>query len=83
MEGTYPLKIYVTDRWNRLFSMDAMAGLTVQNRPPEIALSVQNRSISPNNDGVMDRVLFIPEILKAITLKGWKVEITDGDGRIQ
>ncbi|MBW2601103.1 MAG: hypothetical protein JRD47_04130 [Deltaproteobacteria bacterium] len=82
MEGTYPLKIYVTDRWNRLFSMDAMAGLTVQNRPPEIALSVQNRSISPNNDGVRDRVLFIPEILKAITLKGWKVEITDGDGRI-
>ncbi|MBW2196190.1 MAG: hypothetical protein JRF37_11835 [Deltaproteobacteria bacterium] len=27
-------------------------------------------------------LLFIPEILKAITLKGWKVEITDGDGRI-
>ncbi len=82
MEGAYPLKIYVTDRWNRLFSMGAMASLTVQNRAPEIALSVRNRSISPNNDGVMDQVLFIPEILKAIALKGWKVEITDGDGRI-
>ena len=82
VEGIYPLKIYVTDRWNRLFGVDAMASLTVHNSPPEIAVLFRQRLISPNNDGVNDKVLFFPEVLKANILQAWEVEITNGDGEV-
>ena len=83
VEGTYPLKIYVTDRWNRLFSVDAMASLTVHNTAPEIAVLFRQRLISPNNDGINDTVVCFPEVLKANTLlHGWDVEITNGDGKV-
>jgi TolB-like protein len=82
VEGAYPLRIYITDRWNRLFNVDAMAGLSVQNTPPEIALSLRQRLISPNNDGINDYVLCIPEVLKAMTLQSWTVEISNGAGQI-
>jgi TolB-like protein len=82
VEGIYPLKIYVTDRWNRLFSVDAMASLMVQNTPPEVALSFRQRVISPNNDGINDYVLCIPEVLRAMALQTWTVEIVDRAGVI-
>ncbi len=82
IEGTYTLRIYVTDRWNRLSSVDAMASLTVQNSPPEITLFPRKRLLSPNRDGINDFVLFVPELLKAITLKRWTVEISNEDGQI-
>jgi hypothetical protein len=82
VEGVYPLKIYVTDRWNRLFRVDAMASLMVQNTPPEVALSFRQRVISPNNDGINDYVLCIPEVLKAMALQAWTVEIVDRAGVI-
>ncbi|MBE9580662.1 MAG: hypothetical protein IMF18_03480, partial [Proteobacteria bacterium] len=69
VEGVYPLRIYISDRWNRMFNVDAMASIRVHNRAPEITLSPRRRLISPNNDGINDYVLFIPEILKAITLR--------------
>ncbi len=82
VQGVYPLRIYLTDRWNRLFSVEDMASLTVHNSPPEIALSLRQRLISPNNDGINDYVLFIPEVLKSISLDSWKVEITNEAGQI-
>lgn len=82
VEGVYPLRIYISDRWNRMFNVDAMASVTVHNSPPEITLSPRRRLISPNNDGINDYVLFIPEILKAITLRSWKIEISNEDGRV-
>jgi hypothetical protein len=42
----------------------------------------QKRLISPNNDGINDYIQFFPELLKAITLESWHVEITDKDGNI-
>jgi hypothetical protein len=62
--------------------MGAMANLTVHNSPPKITLSPRQRLISPNNDGINDYVLFVPEVLKAISLKSWNVEIANGDGQI-
>jgi len=82
IEGVYSLKIYVSDRWNRLFSVNSAANLTVHNSPPEVTLLFQKRLISPNNDGINDYIQFFPELLKAITLKSWRVEITDKDGNI-
>lgn len=82
LEGVYPLRIYISDRWNRMFNVDAMASVSVHNRAPEITLSPRQRLISPNNDGINDHVLFIPEVLKAITLRSWKVEISNEDGRV-
>ncbi|RLC24915.1 MAG: hypothetical protein DRH21_04750 [Deltaproteobacteria bacterium] len=82
IDGVYSLKIYVSDRWNRLFSVNSAANLTVQNSSPEITLLFQKRLISPNNDGINDYIQFFPELLKAITLESWEVEITDKDGKV-
>ena len=82
IDGVYSLKIYVSDRWNRLFSVNSAANLTVQNSSPEITLLFQKRLISPNNDGINDYVQFFPELLEAITLESWEVEITDKDGNV-
>ncbi|MBW2569543.1 MAG: gliding motility-associated C-terminal domain-containing protein [Deltaproteobacteria bacterium] len=82
IDGVYPLKIYVSDSQNRLFNVDSMASLTVYNIPPQVALSFQKRLVSPNNDGINDYIQFFPELLKAVTLKSWRVEITDKAGNI-
>ncbi len=82
VEGVYPLMIYISDRWNRIFNVDSITSVTVHNSPPEITLFPRRRLISPNNDGINDYVLFIPEILKAITLRSWKIEISNEDGRV-
>lgn len=82
IDGVYPLKIYVSDQRNRLFSIDSAASLTVHNFPPQLTLFFQKRLISPNNDSINDYIQFFPELLKAITLKSWQVEITDEAGDI-
>jgi TolB-like protein len=82
VEGVYPLRIYLTDRWNRLFKVDAVASVTVHNTPPEVALSFPQRLLSPNNDGINDYIRFFAEPLKAIHLDSWRVEITDTGGNI-
>lgn len=82
IEGTYPLKVYITDRWNRLVGLDAVASLTVHNRPPKILLSARQKRISPNNDGVSEFILFVPEVLEAIALESWAVEIIDEQGQV-
>ena len=82
MEGAYSLRVYVTDRWNRLFGMDEMASLVVRNRVPEISLSVRNRRISPNNDDIRDSALLVPEVLKTIRLKEWRIEVVNTNGKI-
>lgn len=82
IEGIYPLKLYVTNRWNKLFTIDAVATLEIHNDAPEIALFCQERLISPNNDGVNEYVRFFPKVLKAAALESWRFEIKDKDGNI-
>jgi TolB-like protein len=82
IEGVYPLKLYVTNRWNKLFTIDAVATLEVHNVAPDIALFCQERLISPNNDGVNDYIQFFPKILKAAALESWRFEIKDKDGNL-
>jgi hypothetical protein len=82
IEGVYPLKLYVTNQWNKLISLEGMASLTVSNTPPEVKLLCRRTYISPNNDGVNDHVVFFPELLKSSDLEGWEFEITDKDGII-
>ena len=82
IDGVYLLKIYVLDQLNRLFSVDSAASLTVHNSWPEITLSFPQRLVSPNNDGINDYIQFFPELLKAVTLESWQVEITDKAGNI-
>jgi TolB-like protein len=82
IEGSYPLKVFITDRWNRLFSMEAVAVLTVHNTPPRITLSPRQSFISPNRDGVSESVLFVPDVLEALALQSWKVEIADEEGQV-
>jgi len=82
IEGVYSLRVYATDQGNRLFRMDDLAQLRVDNTPPEVSVSFGQRLISPNNDGIMDNILFFPELLKADVLEGWRVEIADVAGTI-
>ena len=82
VERTYTLTIYVTDEENRLFRTEGAASLTVHNSPPQLVILFRNRLMSPNGDGVKDDIVFMPEVLKAIPLKGWEVEIIDVEGRV-
>ncbi|MBW1740405.1 MAG: hypothetical protein JRJ42_04620 [Deltaproteobacteria bacterium] len=82
IEGVYPLRIYMTDQSNRLFSMDGVAQLIVDNTPPEVTLSSGQKVISPNKDGIKDSILFFPELLNADTLESWRVEIRDESGTV-
>ncbi|MDA3834236.1 MAG: hypothetical protein PF495_12665, partial [Spirochaetales bacterium] len=82
IEGAYPLKLYVTNQWNRLFTIDAVATLEVHNVAPDVAFFCQDRLISPNNDGINDHIRFFPKILKAVALESWRFEIKDKDGHI-
>lgn len=82
IEGVYPLKLYVTDRWNKLITINAAASLVVRNTAPHVTIFCPNKLISPNNDGINDYIRFFPKILKATTLESWRVEIKDEDGNI-
>lgn len=82
IEGIYPLKLYVTDRWNKLVTIDAAASLVVRNTAPHITIFCPDKLISPNNDGINDYIRFFPKILKVTTLESWRVEIKDEDGNI-
>jgi len=82
VERTYTLTLYVTDEENRLFRTEGAASLTVHNSPPQLIILFRNRLMSPDGDGVNDDIVFMPEVLKAIPLKGWEVEIIDAEGRV-
>jgi len=82
VERTYALTIYVTDEENRLFKTEGAAALTVHNSPPQLVIAFRNRLMSPNDDGVNDNIVFMAEVLKAIPLKGWEVEVIDVEGRV-
>lgn len=82
LEGIYSLKIYVTDKNSRIYRVDNLASLIVDNSPPEVELQLRNGFISPNNDGVNDYALLIPMVDKAFALQGWRVEVTNNDGTV-
>ncbi len=82
VEGVYELKVYVTDESNRLFSISALSSLSVQNKPPDVVLSVRQSMMSPNNDSINDYVLFFAELLKAISLDSWRIEIINEEGKV-
>ena len=82
IEGPYYLTVYVMDQGNRLFRVDSLAQLRVDNTPPEVCVSFRQRLMSPNNDGIKDDIVFFPELLKADILEAWRVEIADEAGTI-
>lgn len=82
IEGTYALRVYITDRWNRLVRVESMARLTVHNQAPRIVIRPRQTLVSPNNDGIAETVLFVPEVLESMALDSWKVEIVDKQGRV-
>ena len=82
IEGPYHLTVYVMDQGNRVYAMDSLARLIVDNTPPEVSISFRQRLLSPNNDGIKDNILFFPELLRADILESWRVEISDETGTI-
>lgn len=80
IERTYPLRVYVTDRWNKLVTVETDASLTVDNSPPALSVSFSDRFLSPNDDGVQDRVLFTPKADELLRIRDWAVRITDASG---
>ncbi|MBU1001579.1 MAG: hypothetical protein KKE73_03540 [Proteobacteria bacterium] len=77
VERSYPVRIYVTDAWNRLVTVDTDAMLTVDNSPPPLSVHFNGRLLSPNNDGVLDRILFTPEVGESLYIRSWTVRIAD------
>ena len=82
VEGTYILKLHAYGEFNTLYIFDSMASLIVDNTPPLIAIAFHNTFISPNNDGVNDDVAFFPELLSTDSLKSWRFEVTDHEGKL-
>lgn len=82
IEGVYPLRIYVADMDDRVARMDGLAQLKVDNTPPDVSVSLTQRIISPNNDGIMDNIPFFPELSRSESLESWRIEITDDQGGV-
>ncbi len=81
-EGVYTLKLYVAGKPNKVFLLDALASLVVDNTPPVVTIASHTILISPNNDGVNDYVLFSPALLRTESLKGWRFEVRDKHGEL-
>jgi hypothetical protein len=82
VEGTYILKLHAYGEFDTLYIFDAMASLVVDNTPPLIDIISHNTFFSPNNDGVNDDVAFFPELLSTDSLKSWRFEVTDNEGKL-
>lgn len=81
-EGIYTLKLYVAGKPNKVFLLDALASIVVDNTPPLVTIASHTVLISPNNDGVNDYVLFSPALMRAENLKGWRFEVRDKHGEL-
>jgi TolB-like protein len=79
-EGVYTLKLYVAGKPNKVFLLDALASLVVDNTPPIVTIASHTVLISPNNDGINDYALFSPALLRADIMKGWRFEVRDKHG---
>lgn len=55
---------------------------SIDNRPPVIAIGIDNKYISPNHDGIKDFALFSISIEDDNVIGGWKIQITDATGQI-
>jgi hypothetical protein len=82
MEGAYPLKLYVTDEENRVFTVSDVAMLTVHNTPPEVFVVLRQKAFSPNDDGVEDQMVLVPESRSAGGLRSWRLVIATPDGAV-
>ncbi|MBU2520694.1 MAG: hypothetical protein KKD50_00525 [Proteobacteria bacterium] len=82
IEGTYILELHAYGEFDTLYVFDAMASLVVDNTPPLIDIISHNTFFSPNNDGVNDDVAFFPELLSTDSLKSWRFEVTDNEGKL-
>jgi len=82
VEGTYILKLHAYGEFDTLYIFDAMASLVVDNTPPLIDIISRNTFFSPNNDGVNDYVAFFPELLSTDSLKSWRFEVADNEGKL-
>ncbi|MCJ7615073.1 MAG: hypothetical protein MUO43_00845, partial [Desulfobacterales bacterium] len=82
VEGTYILKLHAYGEFDTLYIFDAMASLVVDNTPPLIDIISHNTFFSPNNDGVNDDVAFFPDLLSTDSLKSWRFEVTDNEGKL-
>ncbi|BBD07181.1 hypothetical protein [Desulfovibrio ferrophilus] len=80
VERSYPLRIYVTDAWNKLVTVETDAVLTVDNSPPPLSFHSSDRVLSPNADGVQDQIRFTPEVGDSLHIRGWSVCVTDASG---
>lgn len=80
IERSYPLSIYIADAWNKLVTVDTDAVLTVDNSPPPFSVHFSGALLSPNGDGVMDRILFTPEVGESLYIRDWSVLITNDSG---
>lgn len=80
LEGVYPLKLYVTDDQNRVFTVSDAARLTVHNTPPEVFMTLRQKAFSPNGDGIQDQMVLAPEARSASGLRRWRVEFATQEG---
>lgn len=82
LEGEYSLKLYVTDRENRVFTVSDVAGLTVHNTPPEVFVTFRQKAFSPNGDGILDQMVLVPEARSTGSLRSWRLEIATPEGTV-
>lgn len=81
-EGVYTLKLYVAGKSNKVFFLDALASLVVDNTPPAVTIASHTVLISPNNDGINDYALFSPSLLRADAMEEWRFEVRDKHGEL-
>ena len=81
VERVYPLRLFVADAWSHLEAVETDAVLTVDNSPLAVSVDLRDTEISPNGDGVRDRLLFTADVGDMRGVGGWNVRILDATGR--
>lgn len=78
-EGVYPVDVIVYDQDMRRFSFKSCGKLSINNTPPNVALTLNKKILASRRKGF---VILTPELKGVKHIDEWKIEILDSDGRL-
>lgn len=78
-EGIYPVDVIVYDQDMRQVSFKSCGKLSVNNTPPNVALTLNKNILASRRKGF---VTFTPTLKGLERIDEWKIEILDSDGRL-
>jgi len=81
-QGRYFVRLKLFMKNGMLSFLDTATSLKVDNTPPQVRLSFENKVFSPNGDGIKDVLIVFPELLVPDDIKVWGFHIYNQSGEI-